>query len=106
MRNKMKTLNLFFRQVYDFFAIRIILDVPQHEEKQACWQAYEVVTNLYKSHPNKFRNWLSYPKSNGYQALHTTVMSLEGTWVEVQIRTTRINAIAEEGHAAHWKYKK
>ena len=106
LRNKMKELDLFFQQVYDIFAIRIILDVPRYREKQACWQAYDIVTSLYKPHSIKFRNWVSYPRSNGYQALHTTVMSHEGEWVEVQIRTRRMDEIAEKGHAAHWRYKK
>lgn len=105
MRNKMKTLDLFFRQVYDIFAIRIILDVPRSEEKQACWKAYEAITNCYKPHPHKFRNWLSYPRSNGYQALQVTVMSHERVWVEVQIRTQKMNSVAEQGLAAHWRYK-
>jgi GTP diphosphokinase / guanosine-3',5'-bis(diphosphate) 3'-diphosphatase len=105
IRHKMQALGLPFEQVYDVFAIRIVLNVPESREKLSCWKAYEVVTNLYKVHPNKFRNWLSYPRSNGYQSLHATVMSHEGMWVEVQIRTKRMDEIAEKGHAAHWKYK-
>jgi GTP diphosphokinase / guanosine-3',5'-bis(diphosphate) 3'-diphosphatase len=105
IQNKMKALGLPFEQVYDVFAIRIILNVPEGNAKLSCWKAYEVVTNLYKVHPNKFRNWLSYPRSNGYQSLHATVMSYEGVWVEVQIRTQRMDEMAEKGHAAHWRYK-
>ena len=105
IRNKMEALGLTFDQVYDVFAIRIILDTPPSHEKFICWQVYEVVTNLYRTHPGKFRNWLSHPRSNGYQSLHTTVMSQEGEWVEVQIRTKRMDEVAEQGHAAHWKYK-
>ncbi len=103
--NKMKAQGLPFEQVYDVFAIRIVLDVPESREKLSCWQAYEVVTSLYKVHPNKLRDWLSYPRHNGYQSLHVTVMSNEGVWVEVQIRTKKMDAIAEKGNAAHWKYK-
>ncbi len=105
IRNKMETQGLPFEQVYDVFAIRIVLDVPESREKLSCWQAYEVVTSLYKVYPNKFRDWLSYPRRNGYQSLHVTVMSNEGVWVEVQIRTKRMDEIAEKGNAAHWKYK-
>lgn len=104
--NKMQTLDLIFEQVYDIFAVRIVLNVPASREKIACWQAYEAVTNLYKVHPKKFRNFLCYPRSNGYQSLHATVKSHEGVWVEVQIRTKRMDEIAEKGNAAHWKYKK
>jgi GTP pyrophosphokinase len=104
--NKMKVLGLPFEQVYDIFAIRIILDVPISREKLSCWKAYKVVTSFYRPHPGKFRNWLSYPRSNGYKSLHATVMSSEGTWVEVQVRTKRMDEMAEKGYAAHWKYKK
>ena len=103
--NKMKALGLPFEQVYDIFAIRIVLDVPESRAKLSCWQAYEVVTSLYRVHPTKLRNWLGYPRCNGYQSLHVTVMSNEGVWVEVQIRTKRMDEIAEKGNAAHWKYK-
>jgi len=106
IRNKMRASDMFFEQVYDVSAIRIILDVSEQIEKLNCWKAYEVVTGLYKVHPYKFRNWLSYPRNNGYQALHVTVMSDEGEWVEVQIRTKRMDKIAEYGNAAHWRYKK
>jgi guanosine-3',5'-bis(diphosphate) 3'-pyrophosphohydrolase len=104
--NKMKAMGLSFEQVYDIFAIRIILDVPIPKEKLSCWQAYEVVTSLYRPHPGRFRNWVSYPRSNGYQSLHATVMSNDGVWIEVQIRTKRMDEMAEKGYAAHWKYKK
>ena len=106
IRNKMRAFNLLLEQVYDVAAIRIILDVSECVAKLSCWQAYEVVTGLYKVHPYKFRNWLSYPRNNGYQALHVTVISDEGEWVEVQIRTKRMDEIAEYGNAAHWRYKK
>ncbi|MCU0317802.1 MAG: HD domain-containing protein [Amoebophilaceae bacterium] len=103
--NKMKALGLSFEQIYDIFALRIILDVPASREKLSCWQAYEAITGLYKTHPNRFRNWLGHPRNNGYQSLHTTIMSNEGVWVEIQIRTKKMDEIAEKGHAAHWKYK-
>jgi GTP pyrophosphokinase len=105
IRNKMLALGLTLEQVYDVFAIRIVLDAPESREKLSCWQAYEVVTSLYRVHPDKLRDWLSYPRRNGYQSLHVTVMSNEGVWVEVQIRTKRMDEIAENGNAAHWKYK-
>lgn len=103
--NKMKALGLPFEHIYDIFALRIILDVPASREKSSCWQAYEAITSLYKTHPNRFRNWLGHPRNNGYQSLHTTIMSNEGVWVEIQIRTKKMDEIAEKGHAAHWKYK-
>lgn len=102
---KMQRFGLSFDQVYDVFAVRVILDVPLVDEKRSCWHFYESLTNRYRPHPKKFRNWLSYPRESGYQALHATVMSDEGVWVEVQIRTQRMDEIAERGHAAHWKYK-
>jgi GTP diphosphokinase / guanosine-3',5'-bis(diphosphate) 3'-diphosphatase len=106
IRNKMHTLDLPFEQIHDIFAVRIILNVPAFREWMSCWQAYEAVTSLYKAHPDKFRNFLRYPRSNGYQSLHATVMSHEGVWVEVQIRTKRMDEMAEKGTAAHWRYKK
>jgi GTP diphosphokinase / guanosine-3',5'-bis(diphosphate) 3'-diphosphatase len=106
IRNKMKALDLPFEQIHDVFAVRIVLNVPASRENVSCWQAYEVVTSLYKVHPSKFRNFLRYPRINGYQSLHATVMSREGVWVEVQVRTKRMDEIAEKGNAAHWKYKK
>ncbi len=103
--NKMKKKNVEFEEVYDLFAIRIIVDVPQENEKEACWKIYSVVTDMYSPAPERLRDWLSKPKSNGYEALHTTVMGPQGKWVEVQIRSKRMNDIAERGLAAHWKYK-
>ncbi len=105
IRNKMSVTGLPLEQVYDIFAIRIVLNAPEPQAKLSCWQAYEIVTNLYKPHPTKFRNWLSYPRPSGYQALHATVMSRDGVWVEVQIRTKNMDSIAENGRAAHWRYK-
>lgn len=105
IRNKMKKQNISFEKVYDLFAIRIILDVETDKEKAACWQAYSIVTDFYKPNPDRLRDWISTPKSNGYESLHTTVMSNPGQWVEVQIRTKRMDEIAEKGYAAHWKYK-
>jgi guanosine-3',5'-bis(diphosphate) 3'-pyrophosphohydrolase len=105
IRHKMQTIGLPLEDVYDVFAIRIILDVPLIKEKQVCWNVYRMVTNLYKPHPTRFRNWLSYPRKNGYQSLHITVKSNEEAWVEVQVRTRRMDYIAEEGPAAHWRYK-
>ena len=102
---KMKRSNLSMEQIYDLFAIRIILEAPLEQEKAICWQVYQIVTDLFKPHPTKFRNWLSYPRKNGYQSLHATVMSKNGTWIEVQIRTQRMDDMAERGYAAHWKYK-
>ena len=91
--------------MYDLFAIRIILDVPLEKEKEACWKVYSIVTDEYLPSPERLRDWLSNPKSNGYEALHTTVMGPDGKWVEVQIRSKRMNEIAEKGLAAHFKYK-
>lgn len=103
--NKMKSKNIPFEEVYDLFAIRIILDsLPEHE-KADCWKAYSIVTDLYRPNPDRLRDWVSSPKGNGYESLHTTVMGPKGQWVEVQIRTQRMNEIAEKGFAAHWKYK-
>ncbi len=103
--NKMKKQNTAFENIYDIFAIRIILDTPLEKEKAACWQAYSIVTDMYQPNPKRLRDWLSIPKSNGYESLHTTVMGPEGKWVEVQIRTQRMDEIAEKGFAAHFKYK-
>ena len=102
---KMKKQRCPFEGVYDLFAIRIILDSPLDKEKQECWLAYSLVTDMYQPNPNRLRDWLSIPKSNGYESLHTTVMGPEGKWVEVQIRTERMDDIAERGFAAHWRYK-
>ena len=102
---KMKKQGCPFEGVYDLFAIRIILDSPLEKEKQECWQAYSIVTDMYLPNPKRLRDWLSVPKSNGYESLHITVMGPEGKWVEVQIRTERMDEIAEKGLAAHWRYK-
>jgi len=103
--NKMKKKNIPFEEVYDLFAIRIILDSAPESEKADCWKAYSIVTDLYRPNPDRLRDWVSSPKGNGYESLHTTVMGPKGQWVEVQIRTQRMNEIAEKGFAAHWKYK-
>lgn len=103
--NKMTAQEIPFEKVYDLFAIRIILDLPPEMEKAGCWQVYSVVTDYYQPNPDRLRDWVSTPKSNGYESLHTTVMSKTGSWVEVQIRTKRMDEIAEKGYAAHWKYK-
>ncbi|MGZ8518298.1 MAG: RelA/SpoT family protein, partial [Chitinophagaceae bacterium] len=94
-----------FEEVYDLFAIRVILDSPPEREKEDCWKVYSMITDEYTPSPERLRDWLSNPKSNGYEALHTTVMGPQGKWVEVQIRTKRMNEIAEKGLAAHYKYK-
>jgi GTP pyrophosphokinase len=103
--NKMKKKGVGFEEVYDLFAIRVILDSPADKEKEDCWKVYSLITDEYTPAPERLRDWLSNPKSNGYEALHTTVMGPQGKWVEVQIRTRRMNEIAEKGLAAHWKYK-
>lgn len=103
--NKIKKKGVSFEEVYDLFAIRVILDVPLEKEKEACWKVYSLITDEYSPAPERLRDWLSNPKSNGYEALHTTVMGPQGKWVEVQIRTKRTNEIAEKGLAAHFKYK-
>lgn len=102
---KIKKQNITFEEVYDLFAIRVILDVPPEQEKAACWQVYSIVTDFYQPNPDRLRDWVSTPKANGYESLHTTVMSRSGQWVEVQIRSRRMDDIAEKGYAAHWKYK-
>lgn len=103
--NKMKKQAVPFEEVYDLFAVRITLDVPLEQEKSLCWQVYSFVTDYYQPNPDRLRDWISIPKANGYESLHTTVMSDKGQWVEVQIRTKRMDEIAEKGYAAHWKYK-
>ena len=103
--NKMKKQGVPFEEVFDLFAVRVILDVPYKDEKAMCWQVYSLVTDYYQPNPDRLRDWISIPKANGYESLHTTVMSDRGQWVEVQIRTTRMDEIAEKGYAAHWKYK-
>jgi GTP pyrophosphokinase len=103
--NKMKKKGVSFEEVYDLFAIRIIVNSTPEREKEDCWKVYSMITDEYTPSPERLRDWLSNPKSNGYEALHTTVMGPQGKWVEVQIRTKRMNEIAEKGLAAHWKYK-
>jgi guanosine-3',5'-bis(diphosphate) 3'-pyrophosphohydrolase len=105
IRNKMKKQNIPFDEVFDLFAIRIILDTSIDHEKALCWQVYSIVTDYYTPNPDRLRDWISTPKSNGYESLHTTVMAKNGQWVEVQIRSKRMDEIAEKGYAAHWKYK-
>jgi GTP pyrophosphokinase len=102
---KMRKKNIPFDEVYDLFAIRIILNSKPESEKSDCWKAYSIVTDLYHPNPDRLRDWISSPRANGYESLHTTVMGPRGQWVEVQIRTNRMNEIAEKGFAAHWKYK-
>jgi GTP pyrophosphokinase len=102
---KMKKQNVEFEEVYDKFAIRIIIDTPLKKEKADCWKVYSIITDHYQPNPERLRDWISAPKSNGYESLHTTVVVPGGDWVEVQIRTARMNEIAEKGLAAHWKYK-
>ncbi len=102
---KMKKQKCPFEGVYDLFAIRIIIDTPIEKEKMQCWQAFAIVTSMYQPNPKRLRDWLSVPKSNGYESLHITVLGPEQKWVEVQIRTERMDEIAERGVAAHWRYK-
>ena len=102
---KMKKQKCGFEGVYDLFAIRIILDTPQEKEKMQCWQVYSIVTDMYQPNPKRLRDWLSVPKSNGYESLHITVLGPEQKWVEIQIRTERMDEVAERGVAAHWRYK-
>ena len=102
---KMKKQKCPFEGVYDLFAIRIILDTPIEKEKMQCWQVYSIVTDMYQPNPKRLRDWLSVPKSNGYESLHITVLGPEQKWVEIQIRTERMDDVAERGVAAHWRYK-
>lgn len=102
---KMKKQKCGFSGIYDLFAIRIIIDSPEQQEKMQCWQAYSIITDMYQPNPKRLRDWLSVPKSNGYESLHITVLGPENKWVEVQIRTERMDEIAEHGLAAHWRYK-
>jgi len=102
---KMKKQKVEFEEVYDKFAIRIIIDTPLKKEKADCWKVYSIITDHYQPNPERLRDWISAPKSNGYESLHTTVVVPGGEWVEVQIRSARMNEIAEKGLAAHWKYK-
>ena len=103
--NKIKKQNAEFENVYDLFAIRVVLDSKPEKEKAECWQVYSVVTDKYQPNPSRLRDWISVPKSNGYESLHTTVLGPGNKWIEVQVRTDRMNEVAEKGLAAHWKYK-
>lgn len=103
--NKMITKKVQFEEVYDIFAIRVIIDTENKNEKAECWKAYSLITEQYTPNPDRLRDWISVPKANGYEALHTTVMGPKGKWVEVQIRSKRMDLMAEKGIAAHWKYK-
>ncbi|RRJ91243.1 bifunctional (p)ppGpp synthetase/guanosine-3',5'-bis(diphosphate) 3'-pyrophosphohydrolase [Paenimyroides tangerinum] len=105
IRKKMKAQNVSFEEVYDKFAIRIIYNSPLHDEKFVAWKIYSIVTDFYRPSPSRLRDWISSPKSTGYEALHITVMGPKGRWVEVQIRSERMDEIAEKGYAAHYKYK-
>ena len=103
--HKMQVQHCDIDRIYDLFAIRIILDSPLEREKQDCWQVYSIITDMYQPNPKRLRDWLSVPKENGYESLHTTVLGPQNKWVEVQIRTRRMDEIAEKGVAAHWAYK-
>jgi GTP pyrophosphokinase len=103
--SKMKRQGVSFEEIYDLFAIRIIIDTDEENEKPMCWKAYSIITDFYHPNPDRLRDWISTPKANGYESLHTTVMGPNGKWVEVQIRSRRMDEIAEKGYAAHWKYK-
>ncbi|MCX6280015.1 MAG: RelA/SpoT family protein [Bacteroidetes bacterium] len=103
--HKMQKKEVPFEEIYDIFAIRIVIDSPIDTEKADCWRVYSCITEIYRPNMERLRDWISIPKSNGYEALHTTVMSRTGEWVEIQIRSSRMNEIAERGYAAHWKYK-
>ncbi len=103
--NKIKTKKVPFEEIYDLFAVRIIIDLPRKKEKQICWQVYSIVTDVHTPIAERLKDWVTTPKSNGYESLHTTVIGPEGRYVEVQIRSERMNEIAEKGFAAHWKYK-
>lgn len=103
--NKIRTKDVTFDEIYDLFAIRIVIDSQLEQEKSDCWKIYSIITDFYHPSPERLRDWISTPKSNGYESLHTTVMGPQGKWVEVQIRTVRMDDLAENGFAAHWKYK-
>lgn len=103
--NKIKKSNTNFDQIYDLFAIRIIIDSKPENEKSDCWNVYSIISDIYRPNPKRLRDWISTPKNSGYESLHTTVLGPENKWVEVQIRTQRMDEIAEKGHAAHWRYK-
>ncbi len=103
--NKMKKQNADLKDIYDLFAIRVIIDTPLKNEKQDCWAAFAIVTDMFRANPSRTKDWITIPKSNGYESLHTTVYGPDNRWVEIQIRTRRMDEIAEKGLAAHWKYK-
>ena len=103
--NKLKTKKVPFEEIYDLFAVRIIVDVPVSKEKSVCWQVYSIITDFYHPIPERLKDWVTVPKANGYESLHTTVVGPKGRFVEVQIRSERMDDIAERGFAAHWKYK-
>ena len=105
INTKIKTKGVTFEEIFDLFAIRIIIDTPLEKEKADCWRVYSIVTDFYLPSPDRLRDWISTPKANGYESLHATVMGPDGKWVEVQIRTLRMDELAEKGYAAHWKYK-
>ncbi|MEE2931619.1 MAG: bifunctional (p)ppGpp synthetase/guanosine-3',5'-bis(diphosphate) 3'-pyrophosphohydrolase [Bacteroidota bacterium] len=105
IRNKIKNKGVRYDDIYDKFAIRIIVESTMEKEKSDCWKIYSIVTDFYKPNPDRLRDWISTPKTNGYESLHTTVMGEKGKWVEVQIRSQRMDEIAEKGYAAHWRYK-
>jgi GTP pyrophosphokinase len=103
--NKIKNKNVSFDEIYDLFAVRIIVDVPRDKEKSICWQVYSLITDVYTPIPERLKDWITNPKSNGYESLHTTIVGPQGKFVEIQIRTERMDEISEKGYAAHWKYK-
>lgn len=105
INNKLKKQNVEFEGIYDLFAIRVVLDTPLVKERSDCWQIFSIITDMYQPNPKRMKDWISIPKSNGYESLHITVMGPQNKWVEVQIRTRRMDEIAERGLAAHWKYK-
>ena len=105
INNKIKTKGVTFENIFDLFAIRIVINTSPENEKADCWRIYSIVTDFYHPSPERLRDWISTPKANGYESLHATVMGPEGKWVEVQIRTGRMDELAEKGYAAHWKYK-
>ena len=105
INNKLKKQKVEFEGIYDLFAIRVVLDTPLEKECSECWQVYSIITDMYQPNPNRMKDWISIPKSNGYESLHITVMGPQNKWVEVQIRTKRMDEIAERGLAAHWRYK-
>ena len=105
INNKLKKQDIPFEGIYDLFAIRIVLDTPMEKERSDCWQAFSIITDMYQPNPNRMKDWISVPKKNGYESLHITVLGPQKRWVEVQIRTKRMDEVAERGLAAHWKYK-